>query len=66
MKKKIPLENVLYIICKSDLVACSDAVEFMNSLDFYQYSQEELKLISDTLSERIIMQLRLDLRVSRA
>ncbi|RNI22007.1 hypothetical protein EFB08_23020 [Rufibacter latericius] len=62
MKKKIPLESVLHIITQADLVACSDAVEFINSLDFYQYSQDELKLISDTLSERITLLIRLELR----
>ncbi|KAA3437067.1 hypothetical protein [Rufibacter hautae] len=62
MEKKIPLETVLHIISKADLVACSDAVEFINSLDFYLYSQDELKVISDTLSERITLLIRLELR----
>ncbi|ALJ00113.1 hypothetical protein [Rufibacter tibetensis] len=62
MKKKIPLETVLYIIQKADLVACSDAVDFINSLDFYQYTQDELKNISDTLGERLTTLIRLELR----
>ncbi|MBC3541132.1 hypothetical protein ACFSC6_03050 [Rufibacter sediminis] len=62
MKNKIPMETVLHVITQADLVACSDAVEFIDSLDFYQYTQDELKLISDTLSERITSLIRLELR----
>ncbi|GGK85273.1 hypothetical protein ACD591_20015 [Rufibacter glacialis] len=60
MKRKIPVETVLYIIKKADLSVCSGAVDFINSLDFYQYSQEELKDISDVLTERISMFIRLE------
>ncbi|WP_207431513.1 hypothetical protein [Sabulibacter ruber] len=65
MKRKIPLETVIRIIERADLSACTDAVEFINSLDFYEYSQEELKCISDKLSERITTLIRLELRNSR-
>ena len=62
MKKKIPLNAVLQTIENADLAACTDAVEFINQLDFYQYTQEELKCISDTLSTRLSLLLRLEIR----
>jgi len=59
---KIPLEKVLCTIEQADLDACSDAIHYINQLDFYQYNQEELKLISDTISGRINTLLRLEIR----
>ncbi|WP_205504366.1 hypothetical protein [Rufibacter psychrotolerans] len=65
MKRKIPLETVLYLIEKTDLSACSETVEFINGLDFYEYSQEELKCISDKLSDRITILIRRELQAAR-
>ncbi|MFB9862795.1 hypothetical protein EFA69_19515 [Rufibacter immobilis] len=62
MQEKIPVERVIATIEKADLVDCADAIEFINQLDFYQYSQAELKAISDKLSERITQLIRLEVR----
>lgn len=62
MKERISVQSVLETIEKADLAACSEAVSFINSLDFYQYSQEELKLISDRLGTRLHILLHLEIR----
>lgn len=66
MQAKINLETVLQIIDHADLEGCSETVKFINNLNFYHYSQEELKLISERLGERLKVLLHQELQDYRS
>ncbi|WP_169727992.1 hypothetical protein [Adhaeribacter aquaticus] len=53
MENKIQVEEVLKKISEADFASCRETVEFIKNLDMALYTTEEIKLISNKLSDQI-------------